>query len=314
MIFKKPKFWDQKKPNIISYILLPFTLPVVINNFLLKFKTKDKIKEIKTICVGNISIGGTGKTPTTIRLYEIFRDLEFDVVTAKKFYPSQIDENIILSKKTNFINAKNRRLIINQATKNQKNIIIFDDGLQDKTISYDLEFVCFDVKNFIGNGLLIPSGPLREKLDSLMKYDGVFLKSENQIDVEKLNLIKKYNPKIEIFITFLEINNLLEFDLKKDYLIFSGIGNPESFKDILEKNNFNIVEEIIFPDHHDYKNREIEDILKKAKDKSAAIITTEKDYVKISKEYSHDIKFLSINLKIQNEKKLINFLKSQLYE
>ena len=314
MIFKKPKFWDQKKPNIISYILLPFTLPVVINNFLLKFKTKDKIKEIKTICVGNISVGGTGKTPTTIRLYEIFRDLEFDVVTAKKFYPSQIDENIILSKKTNFINAKNRRLIINQATKNQKNIIIFDDGLQDKTISYDLEFVCFDVKNFIGNGLLIPSGPLREKLDSLMKYDGVFLKSENQIDVEKLNLIKKYNPKIEIFITFLEINNLLEFDLKKDYLIFSGIGNPESFKDILEKNNFNIVEEIIFPDHHDYKNREIEDILKKAKDKSAAIITTEKDYVKISKEYSHDIKFLSINLKIQNEKKLINFLKSQLYE
>tara|TARA_Y100000591_G_scaffold324596_1_gene344252 strand:- start:397 stop:1335 length:939 start_codon:yes stop_codon:yes gene_type:complete len=312
MIFKKPKFWDLKKPNIYSYILLPFTLPILINNFLLKLKTNQKNKEVKTICVGNIYLGGTGKTPTTIKLYEILKNLNFKVSTAKKFYSSQIDENTILNNKTNFLNAKNRNLVIDQAIKNQKNVIIFDDGLQDKTICYDLELVCFDADSFVGNGFLIPSGPLREKLKSLIKYDGVFLKSENQNNNEQINLIKKYNPKMEIFITSFELNNLSEFNINDNYLIFSGIGNSGNFKKILKKNNFNIVDEIIFPDHHVYKNIEIENIIKKAEDKNSKIITTEKDFVKIPKEYSNNIKYLNLNLKIHDEKKLINFLKKSL--
>ena len=314
MIFRKPKFWDLKKPSIYSYILLPLTLPIIINNFLLKFKTKQKNKEVKTICVGNIYLGGTGKTPTTIKLYEILKKLNFKVSTAKKFYLSQSDENTILYNKTKFINAKNRNLVINQAIKNQQNVVIFDDGLQDKTISYNLELVCFDADSFVGNGFLIPSGPLREELKSLIKYDGVFLKSENQNNNDQISLIKKYSPKIEIFITSFEIANLSEFNINDNYLIFSGIGNSENFKKILKKYNFNIMEEIIFPDHYKYNDKEIENIIKKAKDKDLKIITTEKDFVKISKEYLNNIKYLSLNLKIQDEKKMINFLKLNLYE
>ena len=311
-MFKKPKFWDLKKPSIYSYILLPFTLPIILNNFLLKLKTKQKNKEVKTICVGNIYLGGTGKTPTTIKLYEILKNLNFKVSTAKKFYSSQLDENTILNNKTKFLNAKNRNLVLNQAIKNQQNVVIFDDGLQDKTICYDLELVCFDADSFVGNGFLIPSGPLREKLKSLIKYDGVFLKSQNQNNNDQISLIKKYNPKIEIFITSFEVTNLKEFNINVNYLIFSGIGNSENFKKILKENNFNIIDEIIFPDHHIYKNIEIENIIKKAKDKNLEIITTEKDFVKISKEYLRDIKFLKLNLKIQDEKRLINFLKKSL--
>ena len=314
MKFKKPKFWDLKRPNIISYLLLPFTLPVIINNLILKFKSKKKNKEIKTICIGNIYLGGTGKTPTVIKLFELLKSLKLNVSTAKKFYISQSDENIILQKKTKFINAKNRKEILNQGIKNQQNVLIFDDGLQDKSISYDLEFVCFDTINFIGNGQLIPSGPLREKLNSLKKYDGIFLKSEKDSTIDQINLIKNINPNIKIFETFFEILNLNRFEANQNYLIFSGIGNPQSFKNLLLKSNLNIVKEVIFPDHHDYKENEIEDIKKQAKILNAKIITTEKDYVKISKLSDNNINFIEVKLKIKNESELLKYLNSKIYE
>ena len=151
MKFKKPKFWDLKKPSLLSYILLPLTLPLKINNFFLNLKQK-KNSSIKTICVGNIYLGGTGKTPTTIKLYEILKELKYNVSTGKKFYKSQSDENQILQKKTELISAGTRLEILEFGNIDNKNCIVFDDGLQDKTISYDIEFVCFDSKNFIGNG------------------------------------------------------------------------------------------------------------------------------------------------------------------
>ena len=73
MNFKKPKFWDLNKPNFLSYLLIIFTIPIIINNIILNFKSKKKSKEIKTICVGNIYLGGTGKTPTTIELSNILK-------------------------------------------------------------------------------------------------------------------------------------------------------------------------------------------------------------------------------------------------
>ena len=312
--FKKPKFWDLKKPNIISYFLLPLTLPILINNLILDFKSSKKNKKIKSICIGNIYLGGTGKTPTVIKLFEILNNLNFKVSTGKKFYSSQLDEKIILQKKTKLIEAKNRKMILNEAIKNHQNIIIFDDGLQDKGVSYDLQFVCFDMNNFIGNGQLLPSGPLREKISSLIKYDAVFLKGEDSELTNHINYIKNQNENIKIFETYLEINNIKKFNLSNNYLIFSGIGNPNNFKNILRKNNFNIIKEIIFPDHYNYTKHEIEKIKKQAKNINAKIITTEKDFVKISKFDSGNIDFVEVELKIKNEENLINFLKTKMYE
>ena len=71
MNFKKPNFWNLKKPNLYSYLLTPFTIPIIINNFLSKIKKKIKFSKIKSICVGNIYLGVTGKTPLTIKLFKI---------------------------------------------------------------------------------------------------------------------------------------------------------------------------------------------------------------------------------------------------
>ena len=314
MKFKKPKFWDLKKPNFISLILLPFTLPIIINNFFLKFKSNKKNKKIKSICLGNIYLGGTGKTPTTIKLYEILKSLNLNVATAKKFYASQIDENIILDEKTKLITAKNRKIILQKAIEFSCDVVVFDDGLQDKNLSYDIEFVCFDSDKLIGNGCLIPSGPLREKINSLKKYDGIFLKSDHKTQVDHLKLFKKYNSKIQIFETYLEIKNLDNFDKSANYLIFSGIGNSQSFKNILLKNEFNIKEELIFPDHHIYKKNELDEIVLKAKNLNTKIITTKKDFVKIKKLGFDNINYAEVELKIRDEKRLVNFLKMRIYE
>ena len=310
MNIKKPKFWDFKKPNLISYLLIPFTIPLLINNFFLNKKNK-KIKEIKSICVGNIYIGGTGKTPSTIRLYEILRKIEPQICTGKKFYSNHEDEKIILEKKTNLICEDNREKIIQIAIKKKQKIIIFDDGLQDKKLDFDLKFVCFEAENWIGNGKLIPAGPLREKISSLKKYDAVFLK-DSELNKNVQEIIKNYNQNIEVFHTSYQIKNFRSFDLSKKFLVFSGIGNPKNFMNTLNKNNFKIIDQIIFSDHYNYKQEDIDFIKNRAKKINAEIITTEKDFVKISKFDNKNINLLEIELKIENEKKLINFIKKKI--
>jgi len=195
-------------------------------------------------------------------------------------------------------------------------LIIFDDGLQEKRIDYDLKFVCFDSKNWIGNGLLIPSGPLREEINSLKKYDGVFLKVNNtNIDNNKIKLIiKNINPKIEVFDSYVKIKDIERLNLSDKYLIFSGIGNSSSFRGTLENNNFNIIEEKIFPDHYDYNNQDIQKILEIARKKDLKILTTEKDFIKIPDDLKSEINFIEIDLEIPKKDKLIKFIKSKIDE
>ena len=314
MQIKKPNFWDLKKPNFISFILLPFTIVLLINNFLLNRKINIKNKKVKTICIGNIYIGGTGKTPTTIKIYDLLKKLDLKVCTAKKLYPSHLDEKKILEKKTELFTGKDRRQIIEEVVKNNYKLLIFDDGLQDKKVSYDLQFVCFDSKNWIGNGNLIPSGPLREKISSLKKYDAVFLKTNDRINENIKQQIKKINPKIEIFDTNYIVKNLNKFDLSKKYLFFCGIGKPDNFKETLLKHNFNIIDELIFPDHFIYTKKDIKKIKDRAKKNNACIITTEKDFIKINQIDNNDINYLEVELKIENEDKLIKYINSKLNE
>ncbi len=316
MKINKPMFWDKKKPNFLTYILSPLTIILKINNIILKLIPKKKFNQIKTICVGNIYLGGTGKTPTSLKLYQLLKAENYNTVIGKKYYPNQKDEIILLKNKSDLISSKNREEIIRFATEKNHELVIFDDGLQDRKIDYDIKFVCFDSKIWIGNGYLIPAGPLRENINSLKKYDGVFLKTtdENSNLINTISEIKKINSKIEIFNSRVEIKNINKFNLSNEYLIFSGIGNSKSFKEILIDNKFNVVEEKIFSDHYEYKDQDIQKILKISKKKNLKALTTEKDYVKIPNNLRSEIDFIEIDIKIDQEKKLIKFIKSKINE
>jgi len=308
MKLKKPTFWDLTKPNFISYLLIPFSLPIILRNFLFYFLKKKKISKIKTICVGNIYLGGTGKTPLAIKISQILKREGIKVATIKKNYLNQKDEQLLLKQKTSLIIADSRKDAINQGINEKYDILVFDDGLQETKIDFDIKLVCFKSKIWIGNGQLIPAGPMRERISSLKRFDAVFLNgsSGNFKEIEKQ--IKNVNLDIKIFKTFYKILNIHTYNLETKYLIFSGIGDPSSFKDILVENKFNVAREMVFPDHYDYSLQDLEKIQNIARNEKLKIITTEKDFMKIPQEFKKEINFLTIDLIIQDERKLIELL------
>ena len=317
MKLKKPKFWDHNKPSLFSYLLLPFTILIKVNNFFNQIKYNQKYLQnykIKTICIGNIYVGGTGKTPSTIKIGQILKDLGYQTVFIKKRYIASYDEERLLAKYGNIISNPTRVKSLEEANKSY-DVAVFDDGLQDRSIDYDLKFVCFNSNVFIGNGMLIPSGPLREEISSLKKYDAIFLNGKNDISDDIVMEIKKQNNNIEIFQCTYELVNLNSFSKKDKFIAFAGIGFPSNFYNTLVDNGFNIIKFLEYPDHYIYSNKNIEKIIAIAQNLDAKIITTEKDYSRLEKYnsiYKKNIKFIKMNLKVVNENALINFIKTKI--
>ena len=172
----KPIFWSKK--NFLSIILYPLTFITFTINLIKNLSNKKKYN-LKTICIGNIYLGGTGKTPLSIEVNKILTK-KYKTVFIKKKYKNQIDEKILLESNGKLI-CNNDRGIALKIAKNQKyEICIIDDGLQEKTIKYDLSIACFNSTSGIGNGFLLPAGPLRENISNVKKYDAIFLNGEKK--------------------------------------------------------------------------------------------------------------------------------------
>ena len=159
----------------------------------------------------------------------------------------------------------------------------------------------------IGNGFLIPSGPLRENISEIKNYDAVFLNGEKN-NKKFLKFLRKINNNIKVFESKYIPINLKSFDLKKQFLFFCGLGNPSEFERTLRKYKIKIKEKIIFPDHYNFSNSDIYTIKKLAKSKKLNIITTEKDYFRLNNKNKQNINFLKIDLKIKNMKNFSKFL------
>ena len=305
MNLKKPKFWDYLRPNIFAYILLPIAILIQLKN-LFRNKSKSKNSNIKTICIGNIYIGGTGKTSLSIKINEILNKKNIRTCFIKKFYKNQIDEQKLLKSRGKLFLSLKRIDALSQAIKENYEIAILDDGLQDNSINYDVKLVCFNNLNWIGNGLTIPAGPLRENLNNLKNYRHVFLNG-NQENLDKIKKhIYKINSKINIHIGQYRPLNMNEFDKKNKYLVFSGIGNHKTFISMIKNHGFNICKNIEFPDHYEYTNKDIKKILKLSEEMNCKIITTEKDYLRLEKNKIDQIKFIKSDLEITNEENFIN--------
>jgi len=306
MKFFKPKFWDKNQISIFSILLFPIALIVKLINYSKIFVTKKYKCPIPVICVGNIYLGGTGKTPFCIELLSILQNLNKKSVFIRKKYNSFQDEINLLKLSGPVYEEEKRINALNNAVKDGAEVAILDDGFQDFSIKEKYSIVCFNEKQWIGNGFIIPAGPLRESLSALNRAKCVIINGKKNLDIEKK--ITEKNNEIKIFYTKYEGKNLNDFKNNK-VVAFAGIGNPNNFFDLLKDNSINLQEEIIFPDHYNYSNEELENLINKGNLQNAILLTTEKDFLRIGDNYKKNIKYLKISVIIENRNQFIEEIK-----
>ena len=305
MQLNKPKFWDKK--SFLTYLLFPFSVLVMLFVYFKKKTTKSIKFNIPIICVGNIYVGGTGKTPTSIYLAKALSKIGRNPVILRKYYKNHIDEHEILQKNfDNVIINTDRTKGILEAINRKHDSVILDDGFQDYKIKKDLNIICFNQIQLLGNGFVLPAGPLRDNLNSLKKANLILIngKKDKKFE-EKLSCI---NNSLKVFYSKYIPTNLDQFKNKK-LLAIAGIGNPENFFKLLSENNLDLRESIVFPDHYKFKEEEISKIIKSAHQNNMHIIMTEKDYYKIKKFNIKNIEYLKINLEIIDKEKFLQTIK-----
>lgn len=305
MNLNKPKFWDKKKITIFSVLLYPLSIIVIIFNFLKSFK-KGKNFNLPIICVGNIYLGGTGKTPISIKIFDIFKNFGKKPAFVKKFYPYLKDEINLLEKKGKVFTHKSRKVSLMNLQDEGFDVAIMDDGFQDLSIKKDLSIVCFNENQWVGNGFVIPSGPLREKITSLKRAECVMINGNyNKLYDEYL---LSFNNKLKII--YYKYKLVFSHEgVSKNVIAFSGIGNPSNFFLSLKENNFNIINKYSFPDHYEFNDKELNNLILEAKQKNAQLLTTEKDYYRINEKFKLKINFVNVEIQLADRSNLEHLFK-----
>ena len=293
------------------------------------------------ISLGNITVGGTGKTPTAERIAKWIRDDGHRVAILNRGYRAKWkgsvgvvsdgskiymsaseagDEAYLLAKNLPgvavIIGSDRSKTGAHAINKLGVDVLILDDGYQHWKLDRDLDIVLIDAAaNSFGNNYILPRGTLRETLPNLDRADICLLTKVDQAEAGNCELvcdtIRKYNQHAPIIqsihdsVCFLEIADwyksipdsevALETIKGQRIIAFSAIGNPKSFEQSIASRGAEIVDAIRFQDHHEYTMAEMQDILESAVQKNVcALVTTEKDAVKIPPEFIHSKRGLPV--------------------
>ena len=325
MYFIKPKFWDKKNNSFLSILLYPLSIIYYLISVIRKKISIPQKFNIPIICVGNIYIGGTGKTSAAIEIMKILNQSKkicfltkgYGRKSKKDIYLNELnisnqntvdtgDEALLLTNYGDVYISNNRAKAINTIIKLGYDAIILDDGFQDHLIFKNLNILCFDSKNWIGNNNLIPSGPLREPLTSIKEANFIIIKGEKNQIIE--NEIKKISPNIEIIYTENRIENN-ETLKNKNFIAFTGIGNPYSFFNTLLNNNIKIIKQIIYPDHFQFTEKNYNVLFQEAENNNCNLITTEKDWVRINKQFKDKVYYTKLSTLLIGKESLEKELK-----
>ncbi len=317
------QLWYEKKHNIFLIILLPlaaiYYIAWKINDLFYRFFSSAKSLGTFVISIGNVNLGGTGKTPFLLYLLGKLCEDNKKIVVLTRGYGGD-REGVVEDRdgfsdearlvKGNFpdvtvIAGKNRYNNYKKYVKEKPDIVILDDGFQHRKINRNIDIVMIDGKLLFGNGLVFPAGPLREPVASVKKRAHFVVVKDG--DEKSLNRLKKMFPEKDITcfkvqkyrITTLSDKELHAEDIKDKVIVaFCGIGNPSSFKDSLEKAGISYQNIIVFGDHVNYRKTDVEKIRHSRAD---YYITTEKDAVKLNQLWVEKEKLLVLKLVYQLE-------------
>ena len=298
---KTPK-WFLKR-NLISWSLCPLSLFYLIGSkIVFNFRKMHEYSSRRPIiCFGNILSGGVGKTPIVRQVAKFF-----DAPVVMRGYKKSAetgdvgDEAKMLSSDGILVHVGNRKSNLVLLNKQKSNTpIIMDDGFQNSSIKKDISVLVFDEAIGFGNGFLLPAGPMREKKSAIARADAIIL-------IKRKDIAKGFALPTNIPVFNAKNTEICPYSKDVPVIAFAGIGYPKKFFDNVP---CKLVEKISFPDHYQYSDDDIEKLIKKAKDKKAKLLTTEKDWVRLPEWAKKDIKFSALQTEI--EQKFYDWLKGK---
>lgn len=312
---KAPAFWNKR--NWQSWLLFPFgCLYAGITALRLSIHQPLKVN-VPVICIGNLTAGGSGKTPTAISIAKILKQKNKNPFFISRGYGGTLsdilvdinihsasevgDEPLLLARYAPVIINHKRDKAALRAIEEGADIIIMDDGFQNPLLYKDKSLLVIDGAAGLGNELPIPSGPLREFFThGIKRAQGIIM-----LGKDLHNIIAK-TPQLPIFKGHIQPQKIDKTNRK--VIAFAGIGRPEKFYQSLQDCGLQVIKTISFPDHHFYKNSELESIISEAEANDADIYTTAKDMVKIPHKMQNHFNVLEIGISWENEEELCDFL------
>ncbi len=315
MFFLTPKFWRQN--NMLSRILQPVAWMYEYISLWYGRRVKTQKVSVPVICVGNLVMGGAGKTPTVLALVDMLKKMNHTphilssgygavikdsirVNSQKHTYLQVGDEALLLAEKASTWAGPDRVLSAKLAISHGATVIIMDDGLQNNSLHKDLSLLVIDTLQGFGNGRVFPAGPLRESPHRGVRKtsmtiaigNGALPKGIPQATRAHMTAVDEVHPRAVI--------------------AFAGLGYPEKFNCTLQDYGFDVKRFIPFPDHHPYTIPELERLLKISARRKIDLITTAKDFLRIPERFKKKVYAFNVSLEFEEPEKLYELIAAKL--
>lgn len=317
---RPPEFWSRPPahPGFMARLLSPlgFVYGRVVRARLKR--TPSYRPGAPVICIGNLTLGGAGKTPVAIAILERLAAMRASPVALSRGYggaapgPLKVepdhrasevgDEPLLLARHAPTIIAKDRAAGARAAMEAGAGVIVMDDGFQNPSLPKDLAIAVVDSESGFGNGRVFPAGPLREAAkDGLARADAVILMGRGPFDPgHPVTLRAQLRAPLAGV-----------FDDRR-VVAFAGIGRPEKFYQSMQRAGADIIAVFSYPDHHAYSEDDIQRMKALARSRGAALATTEKDYVRLPPALRKGVLTLPVEAQFEDERALDALLKTAL--
>lgn len=323
---RAPSFWNIKHGRDSAPILRTLLMPLsyIYDYFTQKriYEASPKYLTVPVISIGNISLGGTGKTPIAIEIANILNEIWGRPAIISRGFKSDLigaikvdkqnhnakdigDEPLMLSQYYDVFVGKDRTQAAELAIEDGAKILILDDAHQNPSLFKHISFVVIDGAVGFGNHHICPAGPLREEIQTgLKRADCIIWVGDRALEKEEIG---EFNKPIFYADIIAKENNFTG-----KYLGFCGIGRPEKFFDSLKNSGVEIIDLIPFADHHYFTNKELKEIEARAIDQNCKIITTEKDYARLPDWFKSKVDVFKIKIQFKNQNAITKFIQQTL--
>jgi len=322
---RPPEFWWRRNATLPSALLAPAAAVYGWAARRRRAGTRPVNGGARVFCVGNLVVGGAGKTPVCLDVGERLAARGAAVHFLSRGYKGRLagpvrvdpeihthldvgDEPLLLARRAPAWVSRDRAAGCRAAAADGAAVVVMDDGYQNPGLAKDLSLLVVDARRGFGNGRLLPAGPLREPLaDGLARADAVVLLGEGGDDA-----IAEVRKTARFDLPVLRARLVPDAGVKdwagRSVVAFSGIGDPGKFFATLDGLGCDVRAARPFPDHHAFSRAEIEGLLAEAERSKAVLVTTEKDAARLAPEDRRRVDVLTIRVEWEDEGALVKLL------